>query len=107
MKYYKLLGIDRLATLEEIKAAYRELAMKYHPDRNIDNEAAEEKFKEATEAYEVLGDTQKRGQYDQFGHSGMNNGMGGGGGYGGQSSMNMDDIFENFGDIFGSMFGQG
>ena len=104
--YYKILGVGKSATTDEIKAAYRKLAMKYHPDRNPDNKDAEEKFKEATEAYEVLGDTQKRTQYDQFGHAGINNGMGGGG-YGGQSSMNMDDIFENFGDIFGSMFGQG
>lgn len=106
--YYKILGIDRSATTDEIKSAYRKMAMKYHPDRNPDNKSAEEKFKEATEAYEVLGDTQKRSQYDQFGHAGMNNGMGGGGsGFGGQGSMNMDDIFENFGDIFGSMFNQG
>src|SRR5438445_540241 len=106
MKHYRILGLDSLATMEEIKAAYRALAMKYHPDRNPDNKAAEDKFKEATEAYEVLGDTQKRTQYDQFGHAGMNNGMGGGGGHG-HGNMNMDDIFENFGDIFGSMFGGG
>lgn len=104
--YYKILGVERSATTDEIKTAYRKLAMKYHPDRNPGNKSAEEKFKEATEAYEVLGDTQKRTQYDQFGHAGTNGGMGGGG-FGGQSSMNMDDIFENFGDIFGSMFGQG
>jgi molecular chaperone DnaJ len=107
--FYKILGVDKSATIDEIKTAYRKLAMKYHPDRNPDNKAAEDKFKEATEAYEVLGDTQKRAQYDQFGHAGMNNGMGGGGhgGHGHSSSMNMDDIFENFGDIFGSMFGGG
>lgn len=103
--YYKVLGIGQSATTDEIKAAYRKLAMKYHPDRNPNNKAAEEKFKEATEAYEVLGDVQKRSQYDQFGHAGMNNGMGGAHGHPG--SMNMDDIFENFGDIFGSMFGGG
>jgi len=100
--YYKILGVDRSASTDQIKAAYRKLAMKYHPDRNPDNASAEEKFKEATEAYEVLGDSQKRTQYDQFGHAGMNGGMGGG-----QGSMNMEDIFENFGDIFGSMFGGG
>src|SRR3990167_2090673 len=97
--YYKVLGVERSATTDEIKTAYRKLAMKYHPDRNPDNKNAEEKFKEATEAYEVLGDTQKRTQYDQFGHAGMNNGMGGAGGGGSHGSMNMDDIFENFGDI--------
>ena len=103
--FYEVLGVSKTASQDEIKAAYRKLAMKYHPDRNPDNKAAEDKFKEATEAYEVLGDTQKRSQYDQFGHAGMNSGMGGGHGY--QSNMNMDDIFENFGDIFGSMFGGG
>jgi len=104
--YYKILGVSQSATTDEIKVAYRKLAMKYHPDRNPDNKAAEDKFKEATEAYEVLGDAQKRSQYDQFGHAGVNNGMGGGG-HGHPGSMNMDDIFENFGDIFGSMFGGG
>lgn len=104
--YYKILGVDKSASTDEIKSAYRKLAMKYHPDRNPDNKAAEDKFKEATEAYEVLGDSEKRTQYDQFGHAGMNGGMGGG--YGGHhGNMNMDDIFENFGDIFGSMFGGG
>lgn len=104
--YYKILGVDRSASTDDIKVAYRKLAMKYHPDRNPDNKTAEDKFKEATEAYEVLGDTQKRTQYDQFGHAGMNNGMGGGG-HGHHTNMNMDDIFENFGDIFGSMFNGG
>lgn len=104
--YYKILGIDKSATTDDIKAAYRKLAMKYHPDRNPDNKTAEDKFKEATEAYEVLGDSQKRSQYDQFGHVDMN-GMGGGAGHGHSGNMNMDDIFENFGDIFGSMFGGG
>lgn len=102
--FYKVLGVERSASTDEIKAAYRKLAMKYHPDRNPDNKTAEDKFKEATEAYEVLGDAQKRTQYDQFGHAGMN-GMGGGHGH--HSSMDMNDIFENFGDIFGSMFGGG
>src|SRR5260370_19651833 len=99
--FYNILGVNKSASTDEIKTAYRKLAMKFHPDRNPGNKSAEDKFKEATEAYEVLGDTQKRTQYDQFGHAG-NNGMGGGGGFGGQGSMNMDDIFENFGDIFGS-----
>jgi molecular chaperone DnaJ len=104
--YYKVLGVDKSASTDEIKTAYRKLAMKYHPDRNPDNKAAEDKFKEATEAYEVLGDTQKRSQYDQFGHIDMN-GMGGGPSGAGMGGMSMDDIFENFGDIFGSMFGGG
>ncbi len=99
--YYSVLGVQKSASQDEIKSAYRKLAMKYHPDRNPDNKDAEEKFKQATEAYEVIGDTQKRTQYDQFGHAGTN-GMGGGFGSG---NMNMDDIFEGFGDIFGSMFG--
>src|SRR5438477_13036191 len=105
--YYKILGVDKSASTDDIKSAYRKLAMKYHPDRNPNNTVAEDKFKEATEAYEVLGDTEKRAQYDQFGHAGMNGGMGGGSGHGHHGSMNMDDIFENFGDIFGSMFGGG
>src|SRR5579872_5269268 len=105
--FYNVLGVSRSASTDEIKTAYRKLAMKYHPDRNPDNKEAEEKFKQATEAYEVLGDSSKRTQYDQFGHAGMD-GMGGGhGGYSHAGSMNMEDIFENFGDIFGSMFGGG
>lgn len=102
MDYYQVLGIERSATTDGIKAAYRKLAMKYHPDRNPDNKEAEEKFKQAAEAYEVLSDAQKRTQYDQFGHAGLG-GMGGGAGAG----VNMEDIFESFGDIFGSMFGGG
>ncbi len=101
--YYEVLGVSKTAAQDEIKAAYRKLAMKYHPDRNPDNKEAEEKFKEAAESYEILSDQQKRGQYDQFGHSGVS-GMGGHGAGGG---MNMEDIFESFGDIFGSMFGGG
>lgn len=101
--FYEILGVARTASAEEIKKAYRTLALKYHPDRNPGNKEAEDKFKEASEAYEVLSDAKKRQQYDQFGHAGM--GMGGGpGGHGG---MNMDDIFENFGDIFGDLFGMG
>jgi molecular chaperone DnaJ len=102
--FYEVLGVAKTASADEIKAAYRKLAMKYHPDRNPGNKEAEDKFKEAAEAYEVLSDADKRRTYDQFGHAGMS-GMGGGPeGHGG---MNMDDIFENFGDIFGSMFGGG
>jgi len=101
MDYYKILDIDRSATNNEVKTAYHKLALKYHPDRNPDNKQAEEKFKEATQAYEVLSDQKKRTQYDQFGHAGPE-GMGSGTNY---SNMNMEDIFENFGDIFGSMFG--
>jgi len=100
--YYKILGVAQTASADEIKDAYRKLALKYHPDRNPDNEEAENKFKEAAEAYEVLSDADKRRTYDQFGHEGVNN-MGGHSGHGG---MNMDDIFESFGDIFGNVFGQ-
>jgi len=100
--YYEILGVSKSATTDEIKAAYRKLALKYHPDRNPDNKEAEEKFKEAAQAYETLSDAQKRQQYDQFGHAGM--GMGG---HGGPHGMNMDDIFDSFGDIFGEMFSQG
>ncbi|QQR53426.1 molecular chaperone DnaJ [bacterium] len=100
--FYTILGVERSATVDQIKAAYRKLAMKYHPDRNPGNKEAEEKFKEAAEAYEVLSDKEKRARYDQFGHADFGQ-QGGAHGHG----MNMDDIFENFGDIFGSMFGHG
>lgn len=100
--FYEVLGVPRSATTEDIKAAYRKLALKYHPDRNPGNKEAEEKFKEAAEAYEILSDPQKRKTYDQFGHAGMGQGAGFGHGPGG---MNMDDIFANFGDIFGDIFG--
>lgn len=99
--YYEVLGVTRNAEEAEIKKAYRKLALKYHPDKNPDDTAAEEKFKEAAEAYEVLSDAQKRAQYDRFGHAGM-----GGAGFGG-GGMNMDDIFSQFGDIFGGAFGGG
>jgi molecular chaperone DnaJ len=102
--YYEVLGVPKTATPEEIKKAYRKTALKYHPDRNQGDKAAEEKFKEAAEAYEVLSDAQKRAQYDQFGHAGMNGGAGYSGGYS-SGSMNMEDIFRNFGDIFGGSSG--
>ncbi len=97
--YYEILGIGKSSTDEEIKKAYRKLAIKYHPDKNPDDPSAEEKFKEAAEAYEVLSDGQKRQRYDQFGHQGVNGGGGGGYGNGGFSDIN--DIFSRFGDIFG------
>lgn len=104
--YYEVLGISKGASGEEIKKAYRKLAIKYHPDKNPDDKAAEEKFKEAAEAYEVLSDDNKRTRYDQFGHAGMGgNGGFGGGGFGG--GMSMEDIFSQFGDIFGGHFGGG
>ena len=97
--YYEVLGVSKTASEDEIKKAYRKIAIKYHPDRNPGDKQAEEKFKEAAEAYNVLHDAQKRQQYDQFGFSGPM----GGGGFGdfGATSMNMDDIFSMFGDIFG------
>jgi molecular chaperone DnaJ len=100
--YYEVLGVSKGAAEDEIKKAYRKLAIKYHPDKNPDDKTAEDKFKEAAEAYEVLSDADKRRKYDQFGHAGM----GGGGGFGG-GGMSMDDIFSQFGDIFGGAFGGG
>lgn len=102
--YYEVLGISKSANEQEIKKAYRKLALKYHPDKNPDDKAAEESFKEAAEAYEVLSNADKRARYDRFGHQGMSGAAGGGGGFGG---MNMDDIFSQFGDIFGGAFGGG
>jgi molecular chaperone DnaJ len=95
--YYEILGVSKSASEEEIKKAYRKMAIKYHPDKNPDDKESEEKFKEAAEAYEVLSSAQKKSQYDRFGHAGMGGAAGGGFGGGG---MNMEDIFSNFGDIF-------
>jgi molecular chaperone DnaJ len=95
--YYEVLGVGKGAGADEIKKAYRKVAMQYHPDRNPGDKAAEEKFKEAAEAYEVLSDNDKRAQYDRFGHAGVSGA--GRGGYGG--GQNMEDIFSQFGDIFG------
>lgn len=98
--YYEVLGVDRNASESEIKKSYRKLAMQYHPDKNPDNREAEEKFKEASEAYEVLHDSEKRKIYDQFGHEGLS-----GRGFSGFASF--DDIFQSFGDIFEDFFGFG
>src|SRR6187455_1297369 len=100
--FYEILGVAKTASADEIKKAYRKVAMQYHPDRNPGDKASEEKFKEAAEAYEILSDPDKRAQYDRFGHQAFSNG-----------GMNMDDIFSQFGDIFGdespfgSFFGGG
>ncbi|MCH2194670.1 molecular chaperone DnaJ [Kordia sp.] len=104
--YYEILGISKGASAAEIKKAYRKKAIQYHPDKNPDDKDAEEMFKKAAEAYEVLSDDNKRARYDQYGHAAFENGGGfGGGGFGG--GMNMDDIFSQFGDIFGGAFGGG
>lgn len=95
--YYEILGVAKNASADEIKKAYRQTAMKFHPDRNPGNKESEDKFKEAAEAYEVLSDSQKKARYDQYGHAGVGSGNGGFGGGG----MRMEDIFTNFGDIFG------
>ncbi|MDC0958544.1 molecular chaperone DnaJ [Flavobacteriaceae bacterium] len=100
--FYEILGVDKSASESEIKKAYRKKAIKYHPDKNPGNSQAEENFKKAAEAYEVLGNKEKKSKYDQFGHSAFD----GSGGFGG-AGMNMDDIFSQFGDIFGSAFGGG
>jgi len=101
--YYEVLGVDKSASADEIKKAYRKKALQYHPDKNPGDKAAEDKFKEAAEAYDVLSDATKKSRYDQFGHAGVDGmGSGGAGGFGGFS---MDDIFSRFGDIFGGAFG--
>ncbi|MBS2097065.1 molecular chaperone DnaJ [Carboxylicivirga linearis] len=100
--YYEILEVSKSASADEIKKAYRKKAIKYHPDKNQGDKAAEEKFKEAAEAYEVLSSPEKRQRYDQFGHAGVGGAAGGGFGGGG---MSMDDIFSHFGDIFGGGFG--
>ena len=97
--YYDILGVDKNSEQSEIKRAYRKIAMKYHPDKNPDNKEAEEKFKEAAEAYSVLSDESKKAQYDRFGHNQFQN-MGAG-----ASNMDFEDIFSSFGDIFGGGFG--
>ncbi|MCC0695335.1 molecular chaperone DnaJ [Clostridioides sp. ES-S-0048-02] len=104
--YYEVLGISKGAEAQEIKKAYRKLAMKYHPDRNPGDEEAEEKFKEINEAYEVLSDDTKRKTYDKFGHDGLN-GQGGFGGQGGFNGQGFGGFEDMFGDIFGDMFGGG
>ena len=104
--FYEILGITKSADAAEIKKAYRKKAIEFHPDKNPGDAKAEENFKQAAEAYEVLSDPQKKAKYDQYGHQAFENG-GGGGGYGGGGHMNMDDIFSQFGDIFGSAFGGG
>jgi len=96
--FYEILGVDKNADKATLKKAYRKLAIQYHPDKNPDNPEAEEKFKEAAEAYEVLSDDDKRARYDRYGHQGLGAGSGSGG-------MNMEDIFSHFGDIFGGGFG--
>jgi molecular chaperone DnaJ len=107
--YYEILSVSKTASGEEIKKSYRKVAMQYHPDRNPGNKDAEEKFKEAAEAYEVLSDTDKRAKYDRFGHAAFAPGSGG---FSGSANVNMEDIFSQFGDIFGddifgSFFGGG
>jgi len=99
--YYEILGVGKSSSADEIKKSYRKLAMQYHPDKNPGDKAAEEKFKEAAEAYEVLSDPSKKQRYDQFGHAGVGGASGGGFDGGG---MRMEDIFSNFGDVFGEGF---
>ena len=107
--FYSTLGVSKNADAKEIKSAYRKVAMKFHPDKNPGDSVSEEKFKEAAAAYSVLSDEQKRARYDQFGHSAYTQSSGGGGGF---QHMDMNDIFDHFGDIFsssgfGSFFGGG
>ena len=107
--YYEVLGVGKNANADEIKKAYRKAAIKYHPDKNPGDKEAEEKFKEAAEAYDVLSNPDKRARYDQFGHAGMSGAAGAGGGFGGFSGggFSMEDIFSQFGDIFGGHFSGG
>ncbi|KAA6306036.1 Chaperone protein DnaJ, partial [termite gut metagenome] len=105
--YYEVLDVDKNASADEIKKAYRKKAIQYHPDKNPGDKQAEEKFKEAAEAYDVLSNSDKRARYDRFGHAGMGGAAGNGGPYGGDFSggMSMDDIFSMFGDIIGGRGG--
>jgi molecular chaperone DnaJ len=111
--FYEILGVSKSSTQDEIKKAYRKVAMQFHPDKNPGDKASEDKFKEAAEAYEILSDSDKRAQYDRFGHQAFGQGRGNGGGGFSGAGMNMDDIFSQFGDIFGdespfgSFFGGG
>ena len=101
--FYEILGVSKSASADEIKKAYRKVAMQYHPDKNPGDKSAEEKFKAAAEAYEILSNPDKKQRYDQYGHAGVSGASGGGqGGFGG--GMRMEDIFENFGDVFGEGF---
>src|ERR1041384_3647696 len=95
--YYEVLGVGKSAAADEIKKAYRKVAMQFHPDRNPGDKQAEEKFKEAAEAYEVLSDADKRARYDRYGHAAFAPGSG----FSGSTNVNMEDIFSQFGDIFG------
>ena len=98
--FYDILGVTKSASAEEIKKAYRKKAIQFHPDKNPGDKAAEDKFKEAAEAYEILSNVEKKQRYDQYGHAGVD----GQGGFGG-GGMNMDDIFSHFGDVFGGRGG--